>query len=80
MSSEDQKIRRSKRRANTQTHIKKQVKIAKRAGIQVKEEHRYAKHNALDCGITHCPLCDHNHTPKRRRTIQELKFIETEKY
>jgi hypothetical protein len=80
MSSEEQRIRHSKRRAKTQSHIKKQVRIAKRAGIEVRQEHRYAKHHALDCGIPHCPLCDHKHTPKRQRTLQELKFIETEKY
>ena len=78
MSSEEYKIRHSKRRAKTQSHIKKQVKIAKRAGIDVKEEHRYAKHNALDCGIPRCPLC--HPYPKRQRTLQELKFMETEKY
>jgi hypothetical protein len=80
MSSQEQRIRHSKRRANTQTHIKKQVKIARNAGLKVEEEHRFAKHHALDCGVPHCPLCDYNHTPKRLKTLQELKFIETEKY
>jgi len=80
MASEDQKIRRSKRMANTETHIKKQVKIARGAGIKVKEKHRYAKQRALDCGVPRCPICDIHHTPKRQKTLQELKFLETEKY
>jgi hypothetical protein len=80
MSNEEQRIHHSKRRAKTQAHIKKQVKIARIAGLEVEEEHRFAKHHALDCGIPNCPLCDSDHTPKRKRTIKELQFMETEKY
>ena len=80
MSSEIDRIKHSKRRAKTQSKIKKQVKFAKMAGLSVKEEHRFAKHHALDCGVPNCPVCDIHHTPKRERTIQELKFIDTEKY
>ncbi len=80
MSSEEQKMRRSQRRANTHTKIKKQVRIAKLMGVEIKDEHRYAKHHALDCGIPRCPVCDGAHTPKRQRTLQERKFMETEKY
>jgi hypothetical protein len=85
MSSEEQKMKRSQRRANTHTKIKKQVRIAKLAGVNIKDEHRYAKHHALDCGVPRCPVCDGAHTPKRVRTpkeiksIQELRFIDLEK-
>lgn len=76
MSSEEEKIRHSRRRAKTQSKIKKQVKIARMAGLDVSEEHRFAKHHALDCGVPKCSVCHPN--PKRERTIQELKFIETQ--
>ena len=80
MSSETDRIKHSKRRAKTQSKIKKQVKLTKMVGVPVKDEHRFAKHHALDCGIPNCPVCDTHHTPKRERTIQELRFIDTEKY
>lgn len=80
MSSETDRIKHSKRRAKTQSKIKKQVKLAKMVGMSVKDDHRFAKHHALDCGIPNCPVCDIHHTPKRERTIQELRFIDTEKY
>lgn len=76
MSSEEVKVQHSKRRAKTASKIKKQVKIARAAGMDVSEEHRFAKKHAMDCGIPKCPVCHPN--PKRERTIQELKFMDTQ--
>lgn len=76
MSSEEVKVRHSKRRAKTASKIKKQVKIARAAGLDVTEEHRFAKKHALDCGIPKCSVCHPN--PKRERTVQELKFMDTQ--
>lgn len=78
MSSDSERVRHSRRRALTSRHIRRQVRIAKAAGQDVREEHRFAKHNAMDCGITQCPVC-HGYRIKREYTIQELKSFEDEK-
>ena len=54
MSKEDDKIQHSKRIHDTETKVKKQVKIAKAHGLTekdkaVKEPHRLAKRHAMDC-------------------------------
>jgi hypothetical protein len=71
---ENRKERRQKRIRQKENHIKRQVKIAKSAGMDISEPHRFAKHNALDCGIAHCLICHPN--PKREPTIQEKKIRE----
>lgn len=78
MSNELERLKHSRRRAMTSRHIKRQVRIAKAAGQDVTEEHRFAKHNAMDCGIPQCPVC-HGYQVNRTRTIQELKSIEDAK-
>ena len=37
--------------------VKKQTKIAKAHGMDVKEPHKFAKHHAMDCGNPKCMLC-----------------------
>lgn len=78
MSNELERLKRSRRRAMTSRHIKRQVRIAKAAGQDVVEEHRFAKHNVMDCGVTQCPVC-HGYRVKRDYTIQELKSFEDAK-
>jgi hypothetical protein len=70
---ENRKIKRQRRIQQKSNNIKRQVKIAKAAGQVVREEHRFAKHNALDCGVPRCTLC--NPTGKRQPTIQEKKLM-----
>ena len=77
MSNEEQKIRHSKRRQNTQKAIKKQTKIAKQFLLDLTEPHRFAKQHALDCGISKCPLCSSPRKTKKQRTIQEKSFYQT---
>jgi integrase len=69
----DRKNKRQRRIQQKTAHIKRQVKIAKAAGQIVKQEHRFAKHNALDCGVPRCSIC--NPTGKRQPTIQEKKLM-----
>jgi hypothetical protein len=69
-----QKEKRQKRIQQKTNHIKRQVKIAKSAGIEVKDPHRFAKHNALDCGIPQCSIC--HPSPKRQKTVHEKQFDE----
>ena len=80
MSKPEDKIKNSTRRHRDDSAVNRQVNIAKSHGMPVKEPHKLAKHHALDCGVPNCPVCDVHHSPKRERTIQELKFIDTEKY
>lgn len=48
MSAEETKIKHSKRIHAKETAVKRQAKIAKAYGIQVKEPHVYAKHHVVE--------------------------------
>ena len=76
--SEELRNKHARRIEQKQRHIKRQVNIAKNHAVDVSEPHRFAKHNAMDCGIPHCPLCSnprHNATVKQKMTMQEVKSI-----
>ena len=74
MSHEQHKELHSKRIHQKETHIAKQVKIAKAFGIDVKEPHKLAKHNLMDCGVPNCPLCSSPRKTHNEPTIQEKRF------
>lgn len=76
MSHEDAKIKHSKRLHDDETHIKKQVKIAKAYGVPVTEPHRLAKHHVMDCGNPKCVICGNPRKVFGEKTIQEKKFDE----
>lgn len=76
MSHEDAKIKHSKRLHDDETHIKKQVKIAKAYGVPVTEPHRLAKHHVMDCGNPKCMMCGNPRKVFGEKTIQEKKFDE----
>lgn len=76
MSHEDAKIKHSKRLHDEETHIKKQVKIAKAYGVPVTEPHRLAKHHVMDCGNPKCIMCGNPRKVFGEKTIQEKKFDE----
>ena len=65
-----------------QTHINRQVKIAKQHGLQfndkvIKEPHRLAKHHAMDCGNPKCFLCGNpRKTHKDKLTAQEKRMFQ----
>lgn len=80
MSTEEDKIKHSKRLHQEQTAIDKQVKIAKAHGIEVKEPHKLAKHHALDCGVPNCPVCSSPRKTHKEATKQEKSFNQTEKW
>lgn len=79
MSNEEDKIKHSKRLLKDKNAINKQVKIAKNAGLKVDEPHKFAKHHAMDCGNPKCMMCSREKV-FGERTIQEKKFIQTEKW
>ena len=81
MSTEEDKIKRSKRLLKDENAIKKQVKIAKAAGMTVREPHKFVKQHAMDCGNPACFLCGNpRKTHKDSLTIQEKSFKQTEKW
>jgi hypothetical protein len=81
MSTEEDKIKRSKRMLKDECAVAKQVKIAKANGIDVKEPHKFAKHRAMDCGSPECAVCGNpRHLFKDSQTIQEKSFKQTEKW
>jgi hypothetical protein len=85
MSSEDHKVKHSKRLHKEEAAIKRQVKIAKEHGISeynpvLDEPHRFHKHHAMNCGNPKCFMCSNPRKVFKEKTIQEKKFEQTEKY
>jgi hypothetical protein len=84
VSTEQDKLKNSKRRHSDETAISKQVKIAKQKGLteqdrDIKQPHRLAKHHAIDCGNPGCMLCGNPRklfnelTPQEKRLFQDLE-------
>jgi hypothetical protein len=78
MSTEQDKIKHSKRLLKDDNAINKQLDIAKRMGHTghnkfLKEPHRLVKHHALDCGNPKCLLC-HSEKVFGEKTLKERKF------
>jgi len=77
MSSEESKIKNSRRRQQDENAVAKQVKIAKAHGMPVEEPHKLSKHHAMDCGQPGCFLCGNpRKTHKDKLTVQEKRFIQ----
>jgi hypothetical protein len=84
MSNTTAKFLNSRRRHKTDVHIARQLKIAKQThslgetGSRVmKEPHRLAKHNVMDCGNPKCYLCGNpRKTHKDRLTAQEKRMFQ----
>ena len=80
MSTEQDKIKKSKRIQKDENAVKKQTKIAKTFGVPVTEPHKFAKHHAMDCGNPKCLLCSREKvlgvkSIKERRSEQDLDNI-----
>ena len=78
MSTEFDKLKHSKRIHTKETAIKRQTKIAKAYGIEIKEPHKFAKHHALDCGTPGCTMCGNPRKIWKEETIQEKRFKQQE--
>ena len=85
MSTEQDKLKNSKRRHADETAINKQVKIAKQKGLteqdrDIKQPHRLVKHHAMDCGNPGCMLCGNPRklynelTPQEKRLFQDAEL------
>ena len=73
MSTEEDKFKKSKRIQKDENAIKKQTKIAKSAGSDISQPHKFAKHHAMDCGNPKCLLCS-SEKIFGELTIQEKRF------
>jgi hypothetical protein len=56
--------------------VKKQLKIAKVHGMDVKEPHKFAKHHAMDCGNPKCVLCGNPRKTFNELTTQEKRLFQ----
>ena len=59
MSTEQDKIKHSKRLLKDENAVKKQTKIAKSKGSDISQPHKFAKQHAMDCGNPKCLLCSY---------------------
>lgn len=81
MSTSEDKIKHSSRRFKDEVAIHRQAKIAKSYGVDIKEEHRYNKHHAMDCGNPECHMCGNpRHIHKDGLTKQEKSFNQSKLY
>jgi hypothetical protein len=76
----DTRASRSKRIQQKDRQVKRQMKIAKAKGNRLDQPHRYAKHNAMDCGRPQCGLCGNPRWRDKERTIQEKSFDQTKEW
>lgn len=82
MANELAKYLNSRRRHQDENAVKRQVKIARQHGLTdrdlaIKEPHRMAKHNAMDCGQAGCHMCGNpRHTHKDGLTTQEKRMFQ----
>jgi len=74
MSTEQHKIKHSKRIQKDENAVKKQTKIAKTFGVPVTEPHKFAKHHAMNCGNPDCVMCMNPRKSFKELTQQEKKF------
>jgi len=82
MSTEEDKLKHSKRLLKDDNAIHKQLQIAKSIGHEkyIKEPHRLAKHHAMNCGNPKCVMCANPRKVFGEKTIQEQRFDQTSKW
>ena len=56
--------------------VKKQTKIARAHGMDVKEPHKFVKHHAMDCGNPRCVLCGNPRKIFSELTTQEKRIFQ----
>jgi hypothetical protein len=78
MSTEQDKFKHSKRLLKDDTHIAKQVKIAKSHGFPVKndEAHRLHKLSGTTCGDPNCAMCGNPRKFFNEPTLQERRLFQ----
>jgi hypothetical protein len=77
MSTEQDKLKHSKRLLKDEAAVKKQVDIAKAHGFPVGPEHRLGKIHATTCGSSTCAMCGNPRKFFNEKSIQEKSFDQT---
>ena len=76
MANELAKYLKSRRRQKNENAVKKQTKIAKAAGVPVKEPHKFAKRHAMNCGNPKCVMCMNPRKSFKELTAQEKRLFQ----
>lgn len=76
MSTEQDKLKHSKRLQKEENAIKKQAKIAKSHGFPTGPTHRLAKVHATTCGDSNCVMCGNPRKFFGERTTQEKRLFQ----
>ena len=79
MSSEEFKIKNSRRRQRDENACKRQAKLAELGGFTEKEfgsKHRFSKRHALNCGNPKCIMCSNPRKIFNELTIQEKRMYQ----
>lgn len=78
MSSEDDKLKHSRRIHQKENYIHKQMQIAKVHHVEVDTPHTLAKHAVMNCGDPKCTMCGNPRKVWKEKTIQEKRFDQKE--
>lgn len=81
MSTPTEKTRAATRRHRDETHVARQLEIAKQHSVgvnsnDIREPHRMIKRHAMDCGVSRCPLCSSPRSLSGELSIQEQRFYQ----
>jgi hypothetical protein len=76
VSTEQDKFKHSKRLLKDDNAVKKQAKIAKDFGLDIKEPHKFAKHHAMNCGNPRCVMCANPRKTFKELTHQEKRMFQ----
>ena len=76
MSKDEDKFKHSKRLQKDENTIKKQTRIAKSAGLDITEPHKFAKHHAVNCGNSNCVFCSNPRKIFKELTQQEKRLFQ----
>ena len=76
MSTEDDKFKKSKRLLKDENAVKKQLKIAKSAGLDVSQPHKFTKKHAMNCGNPNCVMCMNPRKSFKELTQQEKRLFQ----
>lgn len=77
MSNQRQKIKHSQRLLRKRAAVRKQMQIAKAHNMPIKNQHRFSKQHAMDCGRPGCMLCSNPRRIWKEQTVQEKSFEQT---
>ena len=76
MSTEQDKFKKSKRLLKDENAVKKQLKIAKSAGSDVSQPHKFVKKHAMNCGNPNCVMCMNPRKSFKELTQQEKRLFQ----